>query len=136
MNGKVNFYYDGVRQGSTKSGTMVKLTPGGKFSIGVEKDLNSGIYTGSFFGYLSCVNIWSYIQSTVSILAMSSGGMNINGDLLAWRDVQGYIVGNLSILPNTTIYFPGKILFLLNIIRKNSAFTTNFKLVKLCGNTT
>ena len=107
---------------------MANLSPGGKFLIGVEKDSNSGNYSGSFFGYLSCVNIWSYIQSTVSIFAMSSGGMNINGDLLAWRDVQGYIVGNLSILPKTAIYFPGKILFSLNIIRENSALTTSCKL--------
>ena len=116
MNGDVKFYYDGVKHSTTVAGPMTKLSPGGEFSIGVKKGSNNGNYISSFDGYLSCVNIWSYVQSSVSILAMSSGGMNINGDLLAWRDVKGCIIGNLSMLPNTSIYFPGKTFFLIKTL--------------------
>ena len=99
-----------MKHGTIRSGPLTQLSPGGKFTIGVKKDPDSGNYTNSFVGHLSCVNIWSYVQSTPSILSMSSGGMNVNGDLLAWRDVPRFIVGNLTVLFNTEIYFPGKLL--------------------------
>ena len=95
---------------------MTELSPDGKFSIGIKKDPNNGKYISSFHGDLSCVNIWSYVQSAESITSMSSGGVNVNGNLLAWRDVQGFIVGNLTVLSNTIIYFPGELLFLLQIV--------------------
>ena len=109
QNGKVKFYYEGPIQ-TTTTGPVTQLSQRGKFSIGVKKDLNSGTYSSSFVGKLSCVNIWSYVQSDASIICMSSGTMNVNGDYLAWRDVQEYIVGNLTVVSNTNIYFPGKIL--------------------------
>ena len=109
LSGKVKFYYEGPIQ-KTITGPVTQLSQGGKFSIGVKKDTNSGTYSSSFVGKLSCVNIWSYVQSDASIISMASGAMNVNGDFLAWRDVQGYIVGNLTVVSNTNIYFPGKIL--------------------------
>jgi hypothetical protein len=117
LKGNVKFYYEGIRQDTTAvSGPMTHLSPHGKFSIGVTKDPNSGgTYSSSFVGKLSCVNIWSYLQSDVSIIAMASGTMNINGDYLAWRDVQGYIVGNLTVVFSTNIYWPGNILSLSNL---------------------
>ena len=115
--GNINFYYDGIKQNTiTISARMTELSPDGKFSIGIKKDPNNGKYISSFHGDLSCVNIWSYVQSAESITSMSSGGVNVNGNLLAWRDVQGFIVGNLTVLSNTIIYFPGELLFLLQIV--------------------
>jgi hypothetical protein len=35
--------------------------------------------------------------------------MNINGDLLAWRNVPAQIVGNLVMIPITEIYGAGRI---------------------------
>ena len=110
LTGNVKFYYDGRQQNSIAvSGPMTQLSPGGKFSIGVTKDPNSENYFNSFVGHLSCVNIWSFVQSTPSIISMSSGAVNVNGDLLAWRDVQVYIIGNLSVLSSTNVYFPGEL---------------------------
>lgn len=108
----MNFYYDGVKQTSSSiPGPTTQLSSEGKFSVGVTKDQNGGVYATSFLGKMSCVNIWSVIQSQTSIRAMASGGMNINGDFLSWRHVQEYIAGNLVVISNTVIYYPGKVSF-------------------------
>ena len=111
----VKFYYDGIIQ-STVSGPVTQLSQQGNFSIGVKMDISSGTYFSAFSGKLSCVNIWSYIQSENSIRAMSSGVMNVNGDYLAWRDVKRFIVGNLTVLSNTNVHFPGKMSIAKRII--------------------
>ncbi|XP_028394182.1 neuronal pentraxin-2-like [Dendronephthya gigantea] len=106
--GNVKFYYEGSKHPSgTLSGPITQLSPGGKFVIGAIKGQNNTTYSSSFVGYLSCINVWSIIISYESIISMASGGMNINGDYLAWRDVLGYILGNLTVVSNTTIHFPG-----------------------------
>ena len=106
LNGNVNFYYEGVKQ-TTVSGPLTQLSQSGEFSIGVKRDSTSATYFSSFSGQLSGVNIWSYVQSAHSIVAMTSGTMNVNGDFLAWRDVQSYIVGNLTVVFDTDVYYPG-----------------------------
>jgi hypothetical protein len=83
------------------------FSPGGKFRIGVAK--NNGSYVNSFVGTLTCLNIWSIYLKPVFISTMASGGMNINGDLLAWRNVPAQIVGNLVMIPITEIYGAGRI---------------------------
>ena len=105
-NGNVNFYYEGVKQPSI-SGPSAKLSQRGEFSVGVKRDSSSATYFSSFSGKLSCVNVWSYVQSTHSIVGMTSGTMNVNGDFLAWREAQSYIVGNLSVVFDSNLYFPG-----------------------------
>ncbi|CAB3991320.1 Hypothetical predicted protein [Paramuricea clavata] len=88
---------------------FTSISPEGRFLIGTTRDEKNGpyIYSSGFVGTLSCLNIWSVELSFTSIYSMSSGAMNINGDCLAWRYVLGMIVGNLTIVPNTIIYYPG-----------------------------
>ena len=121
VNGNVNFFYEGPKQ--TKIfGPITQLSPRGNFSIGVQKDSSSGSYSSSFDGTLSGVNIWSYVLSPESIVSMSSGIVNINGDLLAWRDMQSYLVGSLSVISNSNIYFPGKKCFCMISFTTTLAF--------------
>lgn len=54
------------------------------------------------------MNIWSYIQACASILAMSSGTMNVNGDYLSWKNMQRYIVGTVAVIDNKDLFYPGK----------------------------
>ena len=104
----MNIFYEGnLKTKISGPQNITQLSPGGKFSVGVQKDSSSGSYSSLFDGTLSGVNIWSYVLLPGSILAMSSGIMNINGDLLAWRDMQSYLVGNLNVISNSNIYFPG-----------------------------
>ena len=127
LNGNVNFYYEGSKL-TAVSGPVTQLSKGGEFSIGVRRKSNSATYFSSFSGKLSCVNIWSYVQSTQSIVAMASGTMNVNGDLLAWRSVQSYIVGNLTVVFDSEIYFPG-----YGLLARRSAWCNSLTTSLSCG---
>ncbi len=105
---KMKFYHQGLKT-NEKTIHNTPISPGGKFLIGAAKDYKNGPhFFTDFVGTISCLNIWSVTQPVPCILAMSSGAMNINGDVLAWRDVLGMVVNNLTIVPNTIIYYPGK----------------------------
>ena len=82
----------------------------GKFEIGVEK--LGGSYIRSFTGTLTYLNIWSALIADPSIRPMAGGVMNVKGNLLAWQNVPEYIIGNLTMVPNTEMYNPGNNRFL------------------------
>ena len=86
------------------------ILPGGNFLIGATKQDQNGSYVFSnrFVGTLSCLNIWSAKLFYKSIFIMTSGAMNVNGDVLAWRNVLQLIVNNVTVVPNTIVYYPGK----------------------------
>ena len=106
---KMKFYHQGFKM-DEKTIHNTSISQGGKFLIGATKDYKNGPshFFSDFVGTISCLNIWSVTQPYYCILAMSSGAMNINGNVLAWRDLLGMIVNNLTIIPNTIIYYPGK----------------------------
>ena len=78
----------------------------GKFEIGAQK--NGDSYVQLFVGTVTCLNIWSVAIPESCVRTMAGGVMNVKGDLLAWRNVPEYIVGNLIMVPNTNIYNPGE----------------------------
>jgi hypothetical protein len=111
-NGAIAFYHQGGMV-DTQTGNRTAIPPGGNFLIGATKDdeNGSGLFSGRFVGTLSGLNIWSVMQHG-SVLPMSSGAMNVNGDILAWRNVLHLNLQNVTIVPNTIIYYPGKPLIL------------------------
>ena len=119
----MRFYYEGAEHSAT-SIPISQLSQGGKFSVGVTKAKNSGSYGASFVGTLSCLNIWSGCYLQRSITAMSSGGLNINGDYLAWRDVAARNVGNISVHSKTVICYAGIRLQILIILLENALENT------------
>ena len=78
----------------------------GKFEIGAQKIGDS--YVQLFVGTVTYLNIWSVAIPESCVRTMAGGVMNVKGDLLAWRNVPEYIVGNLIMVPNTNIYNPGE----------------------------
>lgn len=56
---------------------------------------------------ISYLNVWSFELTRHSVFAMSAGGLNINGDVMAWRNVHKSIVGNIVIQKRVALYFPG-----------------------------
>ena len=108
--GVINFYHQGKKM-DTRKKNCTSIVPGGHFLIGALKHNKNGSYLFSerFVGTLSCLNIWSAQLLGVSIVSMSSGAMNVNGDVLAWRNVLHFIVNNVTVMPNTIIYYPGKV---------------------------
>ena len=56
---------------------------------------------------MSYLNVWSFELTKHSVFAMSAGGLNINGDVMAWRNVHKSIVGNIVMQKRVAVYFPG-----------------------------
>ena len=108
--GVIIFYHQGSKM-ATHEKNCTSILQGGHFLIGATKHEKNGSYLFSkpFIGTLSCLNIWSARLVRGSIASMSSGAMNVNGDVLAWRNVLHLIVNNVTTVLNTIIYYPGKI---------------------------
>ena len=80
------------------------LQSGGNFLVGVS-GLNTSL--NGFTGTMSYLNVWQLILPKEAIEAMTRGGVNINGDLLSWRNVLRWIVGSVNVQNKTAIRYPG-----------------------------
>lgn len=111
VSGQLLFYYDSSYQGRKIQGDHLAtlLQGGGNFSVGVTKDTASGSYISlnGFTGTMSYLNVWQLVLSQAAIRAMTSGGVNVNGDLLSWRNVPRWIVGSVNVENKTIIRYPG-----------------------------
>ena len=104
-NGKTGifrFFYDGVIFGSAIEHEKLKTSLPKTGNISVGKTFVQG--TSVRISYL---NVWSVELTKHSVLAMSAGGLNVNGNVMAWRDVRKGIVGAIRIRKTAVPYFPG-----------------------------
>ena len=72
------------------------LAPEGNFTVGLT----------AFTGNIGFLNVWSEVLDTACLRPMASGGMNVNGNLLAWRDVPKFIFGTVNKNERTYIFYP------------------------------
>jgi hypothetical protein len=63
----------------------------------------------AFKGSLAGLNFWTYILHINTIQGMAAGMINVNGDLLQWRDfrIDHYVFGNVSIVERSEAEIPG-----------------------------
>ena len=111
-NGHVQFFFDGNVFGGIISDDKLhgNLSKAGNISVGFEwpNEMKAPkLLDERYFARISYLNLWSVELPVKTVKAMSAGGFNIKGDVMAWRDVQNYFVGNLVITNNTDAYFPG-----------------------------
>ena len=110
-NGKTGifrFFYDGVIFGNAIEHEKLKtsLPKTGNISVGNKFMLEPSFIDGTSVR-MSYLNVWSVELTKHSVLAMSAGGLNINGDVMAWRDVRKGIVGTIRTTKSVVLYFPG-----------------------------
>jgi hypothetical protein len=71
------------------------------------QDVEPTLLGGKYFGILSYLNMWSVELPERTVKVMSAGGLNVYGNVMAWRNVRNCLVGNLIIKYSAAVYFPG-----------------------------
>ncbi|XP_028411259.1 uncharacterized protein LOC114533843 [Dendronephthya gigantea] len=108
--GDVVFFHDGIPLGHKRTdGSLRAVLPSvGNISFGSKWKYNGSLRVNELtYGKIAYLNVWSYTLPERAVLLMSAGGLNINGDVMAWKHVQKWIVGYLPVVNRTVIYFPG-----------------------------
>ena len=119
IDGSVSYFHNGYSVGIGIKNEILKteLQPGKFFNVD----------TSDRIGKLTQLNIWDYEIEAVSIIAMSSGGFNIHGNVLSWRKFVKFIPTS-SINWNTEIYLPGKI---FSMVLKRTCNDLKFYLLEI-----
>ena len=106
----VKFYVDGKPLGEAiQFGAMnTSLYLEGNFTIGVDSTLADNVTYFGFVGMMSQLNIWKVFLNDDWFRVMSAGGVNVNGNILAWRSVINGIIGTVNVIENSDIFLPGK----------------------------
>ena len=109
--GEVRFYFEGHYFGnSTDNETSHWTSPGsGNMFVGL-KLVDPALPLPRYIAKISYLNAWSVDLPEKAVKAMSAGGLNINGNLMAWRDVPNCFMANISVTSETVVFFPGKII--------------------------
>jgi hypothetical protein len=107
--GEVQFFFDGDIFGKriTHNDLKASLPATENISVLLKRPTHVDQEL-KYLGKISYLNLWSVELSERTVKAMTAGGLNINGDVISWRDVPNCIVGKLFIVKNTPVYFPGK----------------------------
>ncbi len=61
----------------------------------------------AFKGSLAGLNFWTFFLSVDEIQGMAAGIMNVNGNLLQWRDFRDHTFGDVSIVDRSEAEIPG-----------------------------
>ena len=107
--GLLEVYQDGVHLQS-KTVSVGRVMPGrGALVIGQEPDSYAGGFSSSqaMKGELAGLNFWTELLTLNEISGMAGGTININGDLLQWRDFRGALHGAVSLKENSDFEIPG-----------------------------
>ena len=107
--GLLEVYKDGVHLQS-KTVSAGRVIPGnGAIVLGQEVDSYAGGFSTSqaLKGELAGFNFWTELLTANEISGMAAGTINVNGDLLQWRDFRGSIHGAVSIKENSDFELPG-----------------------------
>ena len=108
---------DGYRFGkSIRNKTLRGVLPNfGNITVGFKasRGRSQKYLKHDILGEVAYLNMWSVEILQPAVLAMSAGGMNVNGNIMTWRDVQYYFIGNLNIHKGFPARFPGSILHVI-----------------------
>jgi hypothetical protein len=76
------------------------------------------------------LNFWTDFLTANEVSGMASGLINVNGNLLQWRDFRGHIYGDVTINENSDFDIPGgwNVFFLKFIMNSNNRKITGNKL--------
>lgn len=100
--GAVRFYKDGRLRthdlNGLKKGYTIK--GGGSLVLGQEQDSPGGRFASyqSFQGYLTDVNVWSYVLSSTKIRKLSKSCLAGNGNVYKWNDFIYGVKGKTAIV--------------------------------------
>ncbi|XP_028398694.1 sushi, von Willebrand factor type A, EGF and pentraxin domain-containing protein 1-like [Dendronephthya gigantea] len=94
-------YQDGKKLGTSDNGTKDYIIPAnGTVVLGQEMDSHGGGFQShqAFKGSLAGLNLWRQFLTVNVIQGMASGVINVNGNLLQWRDFRTkHLFGNVTI---------------------------------------
>ena len=104
-------YQDGknLRTATDESKTKTILS-NGTVVLGQEMDLHGGGFDSAqaFEGSLAGLNLWRQFLTANIIQGMAAGVINVNGNLLQWRDFRAdHVFGNVIIRNGSDAEIPG-----------------------------
>ncbi|XP_028397243.1 uncharacterized protein LOC114521055, partial [Dendronephthya gigantea] len=108
FDGLIEVYQDGKKRGTKYRAKNHTIHSNGVVVLGQELDSYGGGFQShqAFKGSLAGLNLWSQFLTTNVIQGMASGVLNINGNLLQWRDFRDHVFGNIVIQNETEAGLP------------------------------
>lgn len=103
-------YQDGIMLGKTNKASGYTISSNGSVVLGQEMDPHGGGFSDdqAFEGSLAGLNLWSQFLPVNVIKGMVSGVMNVNGNLLQWRNFTAdHVFGNVAIRSESEAEIPG-----------------------------
>ena len=70
-------------------------------------------------GELAGLNFWTDFLTANEVSGMAAGVINVNGNLLQWRDFRGHIYGDVTVKENSDCDLPGALNIFLQIYNKD-----------------
>ena len=112
QDGLIETYQDGKMLAKTHKKKGHTIPSNGIVVIGQELDSYGGDFdsTQAFKGSLAGLNLWRQFLTANVIQGMSSGIMNVNGNLFQWRYFRNHVFGNVTIRNGSEAEIPGILL--------------------------
>ena len=107
--GRTKVYQDAIElEGLTKQEEYT-IPSNGTIVLGQELDGFASDFANdqAFKGSLAGLNFWTFFLSVDEIQGMAAGIMNVNGNLLQWRDFRTHTFGDVSIVDRSETEIPG-----------------------------
>lgn len=107
----MEFYRDGQKFPDGNVGQGLAVRGGGAMILGQDVDGYAGGFQSSqaLSGNLTQLNFWDEFLNSDEIQGMAAGVINVNGNLLQWRDLRDKAFGNIVILEKSDPRIPGRI---------------------------
>ena len=104
-NGLVHTYQDAIKLEVEHNTAKHHIIPSnGTMVLGQKLDAPNLAFQGSLAG----LNFWTYLLYIDTIQGMAAGIINVNGDLLQWRDfMTDHAFGDVSIVERSEAEIPG-----------------------------
>ena len=111
--GLIEFYQDAIKLEmkihEIKRHMGYSIPSDGTMVLGQELDSFASGFANhqAFKGSLAALNFWTFFLSVDEIQGMAAGIMNVNGNLLQWRDFRNHTFGDVSIVDRSEAEIPG-----------------------------
>ena len=109
--GFTEYYQDAkkLKEENKTSSIGVRLSSNGVLILGQEMDGHVTGFTAeqAFKGSLAGLNFWKHFLERNTVQGMSAGVINVNGNVLQWRDPRWILSGNVQRLDRSEAEIPG-----------------------------
>lgn len=107
--GLLQTYQDAVLLYTRNRAMGYDIPSGGTLVLGQELNAPASGFdsTSVFWGSLSGLNFWTFFLSKDEIQGMAAGLLNINGNLVQWRDFRNLVFGHVSVVNRSEAEIPG-----------------------------